>query len=157
MARFAELVKADGIVEQLPLTGVVRSFSELWAARPVPAPTFGELRKRVPLHQTLARLASGAVKERLAGYRKRADAFRAGYQHEDAEHLSNEDLDEFDHSLSKAKQEGDFTNAVARLHAAAEMRAPKSAHSELSDAEHRQRVEAAKARWRQHAPATAGA
>ena len=42
-ARFAELVKADGIVEQLPLHGVVRTFAELRAARPQ---TFGDLYKR---------------------------------------------------------------------------------------------------------------
>jgi hypothetical protein len=34
-ARFAELVKADGIVEQLPLTGRRDSFAAAWAARPV--------------------------------------------------------------------------------------------------------------------------
>lgn len=50
-ARFAELVKADGMVEQLALRGVLRSFAEqwrdrprtfaeIWAARPL---TFGEL------------------------------------------------------------------------------------------------------------------
>lgn len=33
-ATFAELVKADGIVEQLPLVGVARSFAQEWSDRP---------------------------------------------------------------------------------------------------------------------------
>ena len=33
-ARFAELVKADGLVELLPLVGVVHSFGQLWKSRP---------------------------------------------------------------------------------------------------------------------------
>ena len=58
-ARFAELVKADGVVEHLPLVGKIPtfadawssrplSFAEQWAARPepiVPPMTFGELVK----------------------------------------------------------------------------------------------------------------
>jgi len=39
-ARFAELVKADGMTERLPLHGVARTFGQLW--RP-PAKTFSDL------------------------------------------------------------------------------------------------------------------
>ena len=41
-ARFAELVKADGLVEQIELRGAVRTFAERWAARPL---TFAEMTK----------------------------------------------------------------------------------------------------------------
>lgn len=67
-ARFAELVKGDGLVEQIQLVGrtIPLTFSEVLAARPAtfaelrkraadaernhPALTFGELRKAVPRH-----------------------------------------------------------------------------------------------------------
>ncbi len=41
-AKFAELVKADGIVGQVALVGQVRTFAQEWAARPAPVPTFAD-------------------------------------------------------------------------------------------------------------------
>lgn len=43
-ARFAELVKGDGMSEQLELRGVARTFGDLWKAQATP-PTFAELAK----------------------------------------------------------------------------------------------------------------
>lgn len=42
-ARFAELVKMNGEVEQIKLNGVVRTFADAWAARPVEPDTFVKL------------------------------------------------------------------------------------------------------------------
>ena len=41
-ARFAELVKINGAVEQLELRGVVHTFGDMWASRPAPPPSFAE-------------------------------------------------------------------------------------------------------------------
>lgn len=59
-AVFAELVKINGDVEQLQLRGVVRTFADMWANRPIAPPsfaeawasrpkTFGELNKGYPV------------------------------------------------------------------------------------------------------------
>lgn len=41
-ARFAELIKADGIVEQIELHGIVHTFADAWAARPIAIETFAK-------------------------------------------------------------------------------------------------------------------
>lgn len=44
-ARFAELVKADGVVERVQLRGTPRTFGQVWADRPRQPQTFGQLMK----------------------------------------------------------------------------------------------------------------
>jgi hypothetical protein len=57
-ARFAELQKADGVVEQLRLVGHIPTFAEAWKARPVQPPTFGTLWKARP--RTFSQMRDGA-------------------------------------------------------------------------------------------------
>ncbi len=92
-ATFAELVKADGMVEQIQLRGVARGFAQAWAERPrtfaetwvEPAKTFGELHKSTVSRlftETPSPMAKDAGTLSEAQHRQRVEAAKARWAHE---------------------------------------------------------------------------
>ncbi len=89
-AVFAELIKMNGAVEQLQLRGVVRTFADMWASRPVEPPsfadvwaarpmTFAELNKGFPSIPNTEKNIFGQVVARVGFKRSKGLGKRAGF------------------------------------------------------------------------------
>jgi hypothetical protein len=98
-AVFAELVKINGAVEQLQLRGVVRTFADMWANRPVEPPTFaqawearpktfGELNKGFPTVPNTEKNYFGQIVARVGFKRSKGIGKRSPFASRRAEQLT---------------------------------------------------------------------
>ncbi len=141
-ARFVELIKADGIVEQLELRGAVRTFAQEWETRPR---TFSEIEAERP--RTFGELHKGIAGQVAAIFSN--PAVPLGANHSGFQTIKSA-LGGGGPKSRKPRRPSDIgpLPKAGGMPVAPKPVAPLAkAAGELSEAQHQERINAAKARW----------